>query len=128
MSDLINGQDEQLKNLPSKPFILLYNIPNSQIDKIKLLNVKGATITAINYGPFDNGYLLLGLSSGCLLAIDMHEMEVIMQAQLFSSAIIDIKFEPTNLVFVAAKKRGEVAALNLVKKEMHYVYLEMGKR
>lgn len=44
------------------------------------MNIKGASITAINYGPFDNGYLLLGLSNGVLLVIDLSEMEVIMHA------------------------------------------------
>ncbi len=95
---------------------------------MKLLNIKGASITAINYGPFDNGYLLLGLSDGVLLAIDLSEMEVIMHVQLFDNiAVKDICFEPTNLIFVTSKKR-EMVALNLVKKETHYVYLELGKR
>lgn len=69
---------------------------------MKLLNIKGARVTATNYGPYDNGYLLVGLSSGMLLVIDMHEMEVIMQLNLFDSAVYSLKFEPTNLVFASS--------------------------
>ena len=35
--------------------------------------------------------------------------------------------EPTELVHVASVK-GSIAALSIVKKEMHYVYLELGNR
>ena len=35
--------------------------------------------------------------------------------------------EPTELVFVASSQ-GSVAALSIVKKEMHYVYLDLGNR
>lgn len=36
----------------------------SQIQDVK-------QITSVNYGPFDNGYLLLGLETGSLLAYDV---------------------------------------------------------
>ena len=92
-----------------------------------MLNIKDARITCVNYGPFDNGYLLIGLSNGILLGISLHEMEIIMQEKLFNCAVNEINFEPTNLVFVSSKER-DLIALNLVKKEMHYVYLEIAKR
>jgi hypothetical protein len=46
---------------------------------------------------------------------------------LFSSPIISISFEPTNLIFIGSK-HGDIAALNIIKKEMHYVYLDLGKK
>lgn len=45
---------------------------------------------------------------------------------MFQQEIKDITFEPTNLIFVTSKKR-EMVALNLVKRECHYVYMELGK-
>ena len=110
-----------------KPYVMQFNLKTKQCDKIKLLNVKGASVTATNFGPFDNGYLLLGFSSGVLLAIDLLEMEAILHAQLFDNPISSIGFEPTNMIFVCSKNR-EVVALNLVKKETHYVYLELGRK
>ena len=35
--------------------------------------------------------------------------------------------EPTELVFVTSKE-GSVAALSIVRKEMHYVYLDLGNK
>jgi hypothetical protein len=94
---------------------------------MKLLNIRDFKISSINFGPYDNGHLLLGLSSGVLLAIDLVEMEVIMQLQLFKSGVKSIVFEPTNLVFVSSEDR-ELTAISIIKKEKHYVYYEMGKR
>ncbi len=55
-------------------------------------------------------------------------MEVILHAHLFDHvAIKDIAFEPTNMIFVTSQKKVMVA-LYLVKRETHYVYLELGKR
>ena len=41
--------------------------------------------------------------------------------------ISSISFEPTELVFVSSK-HGSIAALSIIKKEMHYVYLDLGNR
>lgn len=44
-----------------------------------------------------------------------------------AEAITSITIEPTELVFVASAQ-GSMAAVSIVKKEMHYVYLDMGGR
>ncbi len=36
------------------------------------------SVTAVNYGPFDNGYILLGLEQGVLLAFDMYDLDIIL--------------------------------------------------
>ncbi len=111
----------------SLPFIALYNIEKDSVDKIKLLHLKFGDISCINYGPYDNGYLLIGLTTGVLVAIELHDLEIVMQEQIFDCPIEQITFEPTNLVFVGSSKQ-ELVALNLIKKEMHYVYLELAKK
>mmetsp|Transcript_37601 Transcript_37601/g.27725 ORF Transcript_37601/g.27725 Transcript_37601/m.27725 type:complete len:129 (-) Transcript_37601:96-482(-) len=111
-----------------KPFIMQYNLQTHTCDKVKLLNVKGAYLTSTNFGPFDNGYLLLGFSSGVLLAVDLLEMEAILHAQLFDNvAITNICFEPTNMIFASSRNK-EMVALSLVRRETHYVYLELGRK
>lgn len=67
------------KKLQNKQFILLYNLQTLRQHKIKIMNINDATITAVNYGPFDNGYLVIGLSSGLLIIIDIHTMDVIIE-------------------------------------------------
>lgn len=80
----------------------MYNIRNQSIDKIKLLETTYGHITCVNYGPFDNGYLLVGLSQGVLLAFDIYDLSIIMQEKIFDVAITHMTFEPTNLVFVTS--------------------------
>lgn len=72
-------RDNYIGNLEPKTFILQYNIIKNSIDKIKLINLRSAEITCINYGPYDNGYLLIGLSTGVLLVMDHHQMEILLQ-------------------------------------------------
>jgi WD40 repeat protein len=39
------------------------NLEKSQADVIKILSVDDK-ITHVNYGPYDNGYFLVGMNSG----------------------------------------------------------------
>ena len=48
------------------------NSKTQKIDSFKYLNLPGdVEITYLNFGPFDNNYLLLGLSNGVLLGLDI---------------------------------------------------------
>ena len=87
------------------------------MEKFKIINTinEEDEIRAINYGPFDNGYLLLGFSSGQLLGIDLLDMELILNIKLFDEPIQNITYEPTNLVFISSDSK-EMVALNLIKK------------
>ena len=95
-------------------------------------------ITALQYGPYDNGYILVGLNTGKLLVFDpitldrVKEFDVFVQGEYRgehrnAEAITNISLEPTELVFLAGQ-RGSIAGLSIVKKEMHYVYLDLGNR
>ncbi len=110
-----SADETTLKRSQGRPFVLVYNLEQDHTEQLKLLNIDGASIEVVNYGPFDNGYLLLGLSSGKLLALDLLDMEVILNLNLFDCPIKSITFEPTNLVFVASERK-EMVALNLVKR------------
>jgi len=95
-------------------------------------------ITALAFGPYDNGYILAGMHSGRLLVYDPVTLERVKDFNVFtkgkmrgelkvSEPITSISFEPTELVFVSSSQ-GSIAALSIVKKEMHYVYLDLGNR
>ena len=92
-------------------------------------------ITCLSFGPYDNGYILTGTQSGRLLVFDPVTLERVKDFHIFTSdklhgqsqAISAISMEPTELVFVTSKE-GNIAALSIVKKEMHYVYLDLGNR
>ena len=96
-------------------------------------------ITALEYGPYDNGYVLAGMLSGRLLVYDPITLDRVKDFKVFTGsrnaaselkeceAIVSITMEPTELVFVAGQN-GSIAALSIIKKEMHYVYLDLGNR
>lgn len=93
-------------------------------------------ITALAFGPYDNGYILAGMASGKLLVFDPVTLERVKDFHIFTSnktedgqaeAVTQLSMEPTELVFVATQA-GSVAALSIVRKEMHYVYLDLGNR
>ena len=69
-------------------------------------------INCINYGPFDNNYLLLGLDNGELLGIDLYSLNVVLGCQLFSGPIKSICFDPANLVLISGE--SEVLGLTIV--------------
>jgi hypothetical protein len=50
------------------------NLENSKPEIIKILRIEDK-ITAIGYGPYDNGYLIIGLLSGHLLIFDIIHLD-----------------------------------------------------
>lgn len=46
-----------------RPFIMKVNLETQKADVIKILSIEDK-ISTINYGPYDNGYLLIGMVSG----------------------------------------------------------------
>mmetsp|Transcript_20939 Transcript_20939/g.15371 ORF Transcript_20939/g.15371 Transcript_20939/m.15371 type:complete len:102 (-) Transcript_20939:96-401(-) len=83
-------------------------------------------ISCMNYGPFDNGHILVGLESGCLLAFSYPSLERIETSKLFECPVTCISFDPTNLIIVGAAD-GTVQALSCIDKKLNYLYLDLGK-
>ena len=53
---------------------MIFNLESKQAERIKILDVE-CNITSINYGPYDNGHILIGLENGSLLAFDYLTLE-----------------------------------------------------
>ena len=53
----------------TRPFIVKINLENSEPEVIKILKTEDK-ITAVGYGPYDNGYLIVGLNSGNIIIFD----------------------------------------------------------
>jgi hypothetical protein len=86
-----------------------------------------AQITALNYGPYDNGYLLLGLANGCLMGFDVNSnFDLVFQIQLCNFPLTGITFDPTHLVLVSCEATKHIYAVSLIEKKFEYVYLDLG--
>jgi WD40 repeat protein len=107
-------------------FIMIYSLESSQAEIIKIIDVE-AEITCINYGPYDNGHILVGLSDGRLIAFDYLTLERLESVVVFENqAITTITFDPTNYIFVGGAN-GKMICLSYIDKKMHYLYLDLGK-
>ncbi len=105
---------------------MIYNLKRECAEIIKVLDLD-IQITALNYGPYDNGHVLLGLNNGQLVAFDFLTLERLEKTQIFDGKeITAITFDPTNYIFVSGE-RGKMVALTYVDRKMHYLYLDLGK-
>ena len=81
---------------------------------------------------------MAGMLSGKLLVFDPITLKRVNDFDIFtkgrmrgqlkvSEPITKISMEPTELVFLTSPM-GSVAAISIIKKEMHYVYVELSHR
>ena len=61
---------------------MVYSLETTQAEIIKIIDVE-ASITCINYGPYDNGHVLVGLSDGRLIAFDYLTLERLESVLIF---------------------------------------------
>ena len=89
-------------------------------------------VSVVGYGPFDNGYLLLGLESGVLVGYDtIGFLSKRLTLDLKSGPIIGLSFDPTNLILVETLSPDQIChlyAVSLIDKLVQYVYMEMGEK
>ncbi|CDW71649.1 UNKNOWN [Stylonychia lemnae] len=107
-------------------FIMIFNLEENQAETIKIIDTN-AEISCINYGPYDNGHILVGLTDGKLIAFDYLTLERLESVKIFDDiAITSITFDPTNYIFVGSET-GKLICLSYIDKKMHYLYLDLGK-
>ncbi len=122
---IITGEVDYKDKL--RNFILVFNMESQFTEIIKILDVE-VEITAVAYGPFDNGHIMVGLNDGQLLAFDFLTLERLEKIQAFEDRqpIIRITFDPTHYIFVAGYSGG-IAALSFGDFKMQYLYFEFAK-
>jgi predicted proteasome-type protease len=80
------------------------------------------------YGPYDNGHILVGLSTGDFFAFDSLNLQKLFNIKLSDCPITQITIEPTQLVLVAVSQTQEITAINFIQTKTQYIYLEIGTR
>ena len=94
------------KNEDVKQYLLLYSTKDNKITNIKMLKTGSPKITCLEYGPYDNGHILVGLSNGTIIVYNSFDLSRMHQFSLFDSPIKLITLDPTNLVFISAGDEG----------------------
>jgi hypothetical protein len=81
----------------------------------------------MGFGPYDNGYLILGFTSGHLLFVEPSNLTKLFQIELTStipSPVVSICMEPTAQIFTVTEN-GLVFGLSLDPRKYHYQYFEV---
>jgi hypothetical protein len=70
---------------------------------------------------------LLGLSNGYLLGFDPFSLELTLADQIFTNgdSIDFIEVQPASMIIIGSKKNKEIVSYCPIKKESHYLYVEI---
>ena len=85
-------------------------------------------ITCMSYGPYDNGHILVGTTTGDFFAFDCVNLTKLYNIKLSEFPVTNITIEWTQLVLVAVQQTQEVTAISFIEQKQKYVYMEIGSR
>lgn len=110
-----------------KPVIMIYDYKKEDIEQMKVLELENVTISSLNFGPFDNGHIMIGLTNGELLAFDVLTLKRLENTLIFTdlSPITSITFDPTHTIFVGGSN-GKIVSLSPLSRAKNYLYVDMG--
>lgn len=83
-------------------------------------------ITALSYGPYDNGHVLVGTSTGDFLAFNSLTLQKICCVKVAEHPVTSLAIEPTQAVMVGVRATQEVTLLTFIEKKEKYIYIELG--
>ena len=59
-----------------RPFVMKINLETQEADLLKILRIEDE-VTTLGYGPYDNGYVVIGFRSGYVLIFDTINLDKI---------------------------------------------------
>ena len=98
-------QLDQAKGMRSgtlQPQIMLFDRSKHENSVTKPFQSKGL-ISSLVYGPYDNGHILVGLTTGDFFAFDSMNLTMLVNVKISESPVTSIAVEPTQLVLVGCK-------------------------
>lgn len=110
------------------PFIMMYDREQPAKKTVARVYKSKGRITCMMYGPYDNGHILVGLSTGDFFAFETMTLKKLCNIKLSDCPITQITIEPTQLVLVGVSHTQEVTALTFIQTKQQYIYMEIGSR
>jgi len=84
-------------------YIFNYNINKNQCDSEIMVSPE-LEITAINYGPYDNGPIIIGLNDGTIIAYDYYSLQLIRKIKgMVESSVKWIAYEVGNMIIIGTR-------------------------
>lgn len=86
-----------------QPFLMLYDRVKQDLTIVKAFKSRGM-ITSLAYGPYDNGHVLVGTSTGDFLAFNSLNLQKICNVKVAQYPVTSITIEPTQSVLVGVSE------------------------
>jgi len=99
-----------------QPFLMLFDRVKSDMTIVKAFKSRGI-ITTLTYGPYDNGHVLVGTSTGDFLAFNSMTLTKICCVKVAEHPVTSITVEPTQAVLVGVRATQEVTALTFIEQK-----------
>ena len=106
---------------------MLFDRVNFEKTVIKVFKSKGL-ISCVYYGPYDNGHILIGTTTGDFYAFSSMSLQRLCHVKISDRPITSIAIEPTQLVLVGVADYAEITALTFIEAKQRYIYMEIGTR
>ena len=108
--------------------MMIYDRAREKPSAVYIFEAGKGKVTALKYGPYDNGHIVVGFDTGVIAILDAIHLKKLFERQIFEAdtPVQCITFDPTNLV-IASTIDGEVVALSLLESKVKYTYLDMGQ-
>lgn len=109
-------------------YVMIYDRAREKASSVYIFEQAKGQITALKYGPYDNGHIVVGFDTGVIAILDSIKLQKLFERQIFeaNTRVQCITFDPTNLV-IASTDDGEVVSLSLLENKVKYMYLDIGE-
>ena len=97
--DAFNGDCVKRK----QPFLMLFDRVKVEMTVTRAFKSRGH-ISAVQYGPYDNGHILIGTTTGDFFAFDTMRLEKICNVKISEYPVTGITLEPTQLVLCSVQE------------------------
>ena len=97
-----------------QPFLQLFDRVKVELTVTRAFKSRGA-ISCVAYGPYDNGHILVGTSTGDFFAFDTMRLIKICNVKVAEYPVTSITIEPTQMVFCGVQETQEVTALTFIE-------------
>ena len=99
-----------------QPFLMIFDRVKQDLTVVKAFKSRGL-ISCLAYGPYDNGHVLVGTSTGDFLAFNSLNLTKICCVKVAQYPVTSLTIEPTQSVLVGVHETQEVTSLTFIEQK-----------
>ena len=83
------------------PYVMIFDRIQKDLSVIRAFKTQ-LKITSLNYGPYDNGHVLIGMENGSLIAFSITSLEKLYQFKVFETPLSSLTIDPTQMMIAGS--------------------------